>query len=155
MLKSALAGAVVLATIGCSFAVAGTNDEWQNDSWQSQNYEHPHRSAGSSQVAMAESRIAEFKAALRLKPEQERHWPRVAAALRDFVARQANHDSNGGSMVQRISDRASSFVLNANSVRRLVAAAQPLVKSLDQEQKQVALGLANQMGFGDVAAHFN
>jgi hypothetical protein len=45
-------------------------------------------------------------------------------------------------------------VLNANAIRLLVAAAQPLMKSLDQEQKQHALLLARHMCFGGVAAHF-
>jgi hypothetical protein len=44
--------------------------------------------------------------------------------------------------------------MNASSMRRLVSAAQPLVKSLDQEQKREAITLARAMGFGQLAARF-
>jgi hypothetical protein len=145
MLKSALAGAVALATIGCSFAHA---NDWQDDSAPKAHH--------ASQSGAADSQIAQFKAALRLKPEQERHWPRVAAAIREFVSRQSGgQDQASGGMIQRISARAGSYVSSANAIRRLVAAATPLVRTLDQEQKQTAISLASSMGFGDVAAHFN
>jgi uncharacterized protein (DUF1778 family) len=78
----------------------------------------------------------------------------VAAALRQIVQSYNSDESNSGGLVQRIGARASNVVLNANAIRLLVAAAQPLMKSLDQEQKQHALVLARHMGFGGVAGHF-
>ena len=139
MWKAALAG-VLLATIGSSLAAAEN--------------QFPGLTQVSASNGMAESRIAQFKAALRLSAEQERHWPRVAAALRQIVQSYNSDESNPGGLVQRIGARASNIVLNANAIRLLIAAAQPLMKSLDQEQKQHALVLARHMGFGEVAAHF-
>jgi uncharacterized protein (DUF1778 family) len=139
MWKVALAGAL-LATIGSSLAKA--------------DYQVPAVTQVSASSSMAESRIAQFKAALRLSAEQERHWPRVAAALRQIVQSYNADESSSGGLVRRIGAHASNVVLHANAIRLLVTAAQPLMKSLDQEQKQHALVLARHMGFGGVAAHF-
>ncbi|MDQ2955223.1 MAG: Spy/CpxP family protein refolding chaperone [Pseudomonadota bacterium] len=139
MWKAALAGAL-LATIGSSLAMAEN--------------QFPALTQVSESSGMAESHIAHFKAALRLSAEQERHWPRVAAALRQIVQSYNSDELSSGGLVRRIGTRASNVLLNANAIRLLVAAAQPLMKSLDQEQKQHALVLARNMGFGGAAAHF-
>ncbi len=103
-----------------------------------------------------EAGIARFKAALRLKPEQLRHWPRVEAALRS-MANEGDKvevaDAESG-IIRRTVNRASSFAMNATTMRRLVSAAQPLVKSLDEDQKREAITLARSMGFGQLAARF-
>jgi zinc resistance-associated protein len=105
-----------------------------------------------------EAGIARFKSALRLKPEQQKHWPRVEAALRSMAnegdsERVQVADAQPG-FIRRTVNRASELAMNATSMRRLVAAAQPLVKSLDQEQKREAITLARAMGFGQLAARF-
>ena len=91
-----------------------------------------------------ESGIARFKAALRLKPEQQRHWPRVEAALRSMTndnERVQVADAQPG-FFRRTVNRAGELAMSASSMRRLVSAAQPLVKSLDQDQKREAITLA-------------
>lgn len=103
-----------------------------------------------------EAGIARFKAALRLKPEQMRHWPRVEAALRSLSNDSEKvevADAQPG-LIRRTVNRASDYAMNAASIRRLMSAAQPLVKSLDQEQKREAITLARSMGFGQLAARF-
>lgn len=103
-----------------------------------------------------EAGIARFKAALRLKPEQQKHWPRVEAALRSLAndgEKVEVADAQPG-IIRRTVNRASELAMNATSMRRLVSAAQPLVKSLDQEQKREAITLARAMGFGQLAARF-
>lgn len=103
-----------------------------------------------------EAGIARFKAALRLKPEQQKHWPRVEAALRSMTnetdSAQAGDDQPG--FIRRTINRAGELAMSASSMRRLVAAAQPLVKSLDQDQKREAITLARAMGFGQLAVRF-
>jgi hypothetical protein len=103
-----------------------------------------------------EAGIARFKSALRLKPAQERHWPRVEAALRSIASdgdRQQVADASGQTgFFGRVGSRATEMALSAVSMRRLVSAAQPLVKSLDEDQKREALTLARAMGFGSLAA---
>jgi hypothetical protein len=105
-----------------------------------------------------EGGIARFKAALRLTPEQERHWPRVEAALRS-IAREGERQQVADASPQpgffrRVGARATEFAMSAASIRRLASAAQPLVKSLDEGQKREALTLARAMGFGSLAARF-
>lgn len=105
-----------------------------------------------------EAGIARFKAALRLKPEQQKHWPRVEAALRSLAndgdrERVQVADAQPG-FFRRTVSRAGEMAMNAASMRRLVSAAQPLVKSLDQDQKREAITLARAMGFGQLAARF-
>jgi zinc resistance-associated protein len=105
-----------------------------------------------------EAGIARFKAALRLTPAQERHWPRVEAALRAMAQegdRQPVADASGEpGFFRRVGARATEMARSAASMRRLVSAAQPLVKSLDEDQKREALTLARSMGFGSLAARF-
>jgi hypothetical protein len=105
-----------------------------------------------------EAGIARFKAALRLTPAQEKHWPRVEAALRAMASegdRQQVADASGNpGFFRRVGTRATEMAMSAASMRKLVSAAQPLVKSLDEEQKREALTLARAMGFGSLAARF-
>ena len=102
--------------------------------------------------------IAHFKAALRLTPAQEKHWPRVEAALRALAHesdRQQVADASGDpGFFRRVGTRATEMVMSAGAMRRLVSAAQPLVKSIDAEQKREALTMARAMGFGSLAARF-
>lgn len=111
-------------------------------------------STGNASKDHAGSRIAQFKAALRLTVEQERHWPAVEAALRDIIRRHESDEAHAGGLMQRIGDRAASVMLSAGALKRLVAAAQPLIKSLDNDQRRGALQLARNMGFGEVASKF-
>lgn len=103
-----------------------------------------------------EAGIARFKAALRLKPEQEKHWPRVEAVLRSIASegdrQQADDASPQPGFFRRVGARATEMAMSAGSMRRLISAAQPLVKSLDEDQKREAITLARAMGFGSLAA---
>jgi hypothetical protein len=105
-----------------------------------------------------EAGIARFKAALRLTPAQQRHWPRVEAALRSMASegdREQVADASGQpGFFRRVGTRATEMAMSASSMRRLVSAAQPLVKSLDEGQKREAMTLARAMGFGSLAARF-
>lgn len=144
MWKAAFAGIFVLLIAGPTGALA-----------EAQTSPVAYRVAAQSPSGELESGIARFKAALRLTPEQERHWPRVESVLRD-LARNAEQSADGEprGMLRRIGSRATEMVLSAAAVRRLVSAAQPLMKTLDDQQKDKALQLARAMGFGGVAAHF-
>ena len=144
MWKAALVGAIALTATG-SFVSA---QELATNSIQ----RYTVQSHGSGEV---ESKIAQAKASLRLTPEQERHWPRVEVALRDVAARQNNvEEASAGGFVQKVKARAGEIVLTASSIKRLVSAAQPLIKSLNEDQKRQALAMARQMGLSRVAQHF-
>ena len=94
--------------------------------------------------------VARIKSALHLTPAQEAHWAPVEAALRDLARRQ-ERDANDG-LVRRVSKRVVQVALNSATVHRLVAAARPLAKTLDEQQMRTAHGLAQEMGFGPVVA---
>lgn len=144
MLKSALAGAFALATIGTSLSFA--------QDYQLQSY--PQERASSANTGAVNSKIAQFRSALQLTSDQQRHWPRVEAVLRDVVARAQQQEASADGYIQRVTNKVGSAMVSANAVRRLVAAASPLVRSLDPSQKQVAIAMARDMGFGAVAAQF-
>jgi hypothetical protein len=105
--------------------------------------------AARSQEAAAVD-IARVKRVLMLTPEQEVYWPPVEAALRALARRQAAAEPTG--LVRRISHRVVSIVLDGAAIRRLAAAARPLIATLRDDQKQMALGLAQEMGLGPVLA---
>jgi hypothetical protein len=144
MWKAALVGAIALTATG-SFVSAQ-----ELASHSSQRYAL--QSHGNGEV---ESKIAQAKASLRLTADQERHWPRVEIALRDVASRRNNiEEASAGGFVQKVKARAGEIVLNAASIKRLVSAAQPLIRSLDDEQKRRALTMARSMGLTSVAQHF-
>lgn len=137
------ASALALSTIGSSFAYAET----------------PAGEVGKRQSLLQSddllnSHIAHFKALLRLTAAQEQHWQPVESALRDVARHQVAEEASEGGIIQRTGERVAEFALSAAALRRLVSAAQPLVDSLDQEQKRDAVILARNMGFGSVADKF-
>jgi len=97
--------------------------------------------------------IERIKSALHLTPAQEPYWVPVEAALRELARRQ-ERDANDG-LVRRISKRVVSIALNSATIHRLATAARPLVKTLDEQQRQTAHGLAQEMGLGAIVAAMN
>jgi hypothetical protein len=143
MWKAALTGVIALVISGSTGAFA-----------QSPTVQASYRAQAQASGEL-ESGLARFKAALRLTPEQEKHWPRVESALREVVR---NTDGAGEGdqrgMLRRIGSRATEMALSAAAMKRLISAAQPLMKALDEDQKSKAIQLARAMGFGSVAARF-
>ncbi len=82
-------------------------------------------------IAMSDVAILRYRAALKLKAEQEQYWPAVANALR-ALAREPNVDEA--------------------AVRRMAPAIQPLFMVLDENQKQVAKGLVQKAGLQQYAS---
>ena len=102
---------------------------------------------------MASIDIARVKRVLQLTPDQERYWPPVEAALRDIARRQEQAEPAG--LVRRISHRVVSIALDSAAVARVARVARPLIERLRDDQKQGALALAQEMGFGPVLAALN
>ena len=139
MKKMIFAGALALAALGLlSIATPTYADEL------------PGLSAGQD---MALIDIARVKRVLQLTPDQERYWPPVEAALRDVARRQEGAEPAG--LVRRISHRVVSIALDSAAVARVVRVARPLIERLRDDQKQGALALAQEMGFGPVLAALN
>jgi hypothetical protein len=90
-----------------------------------------HVRAVQSERALSEGHIAQAKSMLTLRPDQESKWSRVAAALR---------------AVPKDPSR------QAASVRRVVAAARPLIGTMDAGQKQTAGMMVRALGFTQFAS---
>ena len=95
--------------------------------------------AGSEQKVSTYRKIASevallrYRTALKLTAAQERYWPAAASALR-ALSRQSE--------------------LNETVVKRYAPAVKPLIASLNDEQRQVAMGIAAQAGLAQYAALF-
>ena len=96
--------------------------------------------------------IARIKGALKLTPAQLAYWPPVESALRRVAHEQ---QAASGGLIHRISQRVVSIVLTGAAIRRLAAAARPLIARLDDDQKMAAVQLADEMGLGSVVAALN
>jgi hypothetical protein len=108
---------------------------------------------GSETQAQPRIDIARIKNVLRLTPEQQAYWPPVEAALRGLARHQPAPEGSG--LVKRISNRVTTFVLDSAAIARIGAAARPLVRVLDDRQKQDAVSLVHEMGLGPVLAALN
>jgi hypothetical protein len=132
MWKAALAGAL-LATTGATLGLA---QEFETASYQ--------RSQAGSVIT--EGHIARLKGALRLTAEQQRHWPAVASALRGL----SRASSNAGT-AQGVG-RATAAMSAANAMRRVAAAARPLINSLSDQQRQAGMQVIRSSGLSHLAS---
>jgi hypothetical protein len=137
-----IAGALALVLLNSSVALAQTQTVNARVQRAAQNQ------------ALIENRIAQFKASLRLTPEQERLWPAVETAIREAVAQYRAEDARANGFVQWMSTQAHAASGDAAYIRRAVAASQPLVKTLDPEQRRDGLKTAKSMGLASFAAAF-
>jgi hypothetical protein len=101
-------------------------------------------------AAFVDARIAAVKAGLKLNPEQEKLWPPVEAAVRDFAKlridranarmnaqRDGSRDSQGpGDPIARLRERADAMAASAAAMRRIADVADPLYKTLDEGQRR-------------------
>lgn len=162
MKKSIIAAIAAVAVIGSTAVYA--------------QHRFHHRAPMSAQdrAAFVDAKIAAVHAGLQLTPDQEKNWPPVEAAVRDFAkqridranARAAERDlrraerdqkasGNPGAdqaapakdwdPVARLRERADNMAATATSLKRIADAADPLYKSLDDGQKR-RLAMLTRMG---------
>lgn len=92
-------------------------------------------------AAFLDARIAALHAGLELTPDQEKLWPPVEQALRDFsklVAeqRQKFRDENQSlDPVQRLARRSDNMIARGNALKKLADAEAPLYAALSDAQK--------------------
>jgi hypothetical protein len=148
MKKFAIAGIAALAIAGSTVVYA------QHRPWS---HEHM-RMSPEDRAALTDARIAAVKAGLKLTPDQEKLWPPVEAAVRDFAklridranarmnAERDSQDSQKPSdPVARLRDRADTMTATAAAMKRIADAADPLYKTLDDGQKR-RLAILTHMG---------
>jgi hypothetical protein len=140
MKKVFLAGIAALAIAG-STAVYAQHRPW---------FHHHARMSPEDRAAFADARIAAVKAGLKLTPDQDKLWPPVESAVRDFAKLRIDRanarmtaalDDKRGSQtpddpVARLRERADNMATTAAALKRIVDAADPLYKTLDDNQKR-------------------
>ena len=141
MRKSTIAAVAVLAIAG-STAVYG-----QYRPWVREHLQHI-RMSPEDRAAFADARIAAVHAGLKLTPDQEKLWPPVEAAVRDFAkmridraeARMKDGESQDQQKeddpITRLRKRADSLAATSAAMRKIADAADPLYKTLDDAQKR-------------------
>jgi hypothetical protein len=140
MKKVVLAGLAALTLAG-STAVYAHQRPWHH---------HQHaRISPEDRAALADARIAAVKAGLKLTPDQEKLWPRVEAAVRDFSKLRIDRANarmqarqNGETRparpdpMTRLRSRADRMTETAAALKKIADAADPLYKTLDDGQKR-------------------
>ncbi|GAB1715584.1 MAG: hypothetical protein NTAFB05_06260 [Nitrobacter sp.] len=164
MKKAILAGVAAIAIAGSTAVYAHQHRSW------SHGYS---RLSLQDRTALADSRIAAIHAGLTLTPDQEKLWPPVEKAIRDFAklridranARMEGKEGKSGSgseaknedaqkqapvdQVARLRERADRMAETAAALKKIADAADPLYKTLDDGQKRRLMILARMdHGFG-------
>ena len=142
MRKVLLAGVAVLAIAGSTAVYA------QHSSWFREHMQHM-RLSPEDRAAFVDARIAAVHAGLKLTPDQEKLWPPVETAVRDFAklridranARmKAENDQTDQQKpddpVARLRERAENMATSAAALKKIADAADPLYKTLDDGQKR-------------------
>jgi hypothetical protein len=143
MKKFAIAGIAALAIAG-STAVYAQHRPWFHDHMGHM------RMSPEDRAAFTDARIAAVKAGLKLNPDQEKLWPPVETAVRDFAKMRIDRanarmnakpdDSQDAQKpddpVARLRERADTMATTAAAMKRIADAADPLYKTLDDGQKR-------------------
>src|ERR1700744_3665121 len=135
MKKILLAGVAALAIAGTTVVYA------QHRPW----FEHM-RMSPEDRAAMADARIAAVHAGLKLTPDQEKLWPPLEAAVRDFAKMRIDRanarmnpkpdDANKDGQTQddpvaRLRERADNMAASGGALKKIADAGDPLSKTLD------------------------
>jgi hypothetical protein len=151
MKRLAIAGVAALTLVG-STAVYAQYRPWFHDHMREM------RLTPEDRAAFVDARIAAVHAGLKLNADQEKLWPPVEAAVRDFAklridraeARMKGQDSQDQQKdenpVERLRERADNMAASAAAMRKIADAAEPLYKTLDEGQKRRLAILTRQEG---------
>ena len=152
MKKVLLAGVAALAIAGSTVVYA------QHRPW----FHGQMRMNPEDRAAFLDARIAAVHAGLKLTADQEKLWPPVEAAVRDFAklridranARMAAGKTDADKVekpddpVARLRERADAMAVTAASLKKIADAADPLYKTLDDNQKRRLTMLTHMEGRG-------
>ena len=156
MRRFAIAAVAVLAIAGTT-AVYAQYRPWFQD------HMHHMRMNPEDRAAFVDARIAAVHAGLKLTADQEKLWPPVEAAVRDFAklridranARMKAQDTPQGNGQQapddpiaRLRERADNMASSSAALKKIADAADPLYKTLDEGQKRRLAILTHHGRFG-------
>jgi len=144
MRKFTIAAIAVLSIAGSGAVYAQFHRPWME-------HFHHMRMNPEDRAALVDARIAAVHAGLRLNADQEKLWPPVEAAVRDFAKLRldrANARMNTGpgdsnkdadkpdDPVARLRQRAEDMGASSAALKKIADAADPLYKTLDDGQKR-------------------
>jgi hypothetical protein len=158
MRKLALAGVAALALVG-STAVYAQYNPWANNPWVRAHWQYM-RLTPDDRAALADARIAAIHAGLKLTPDQEKMWPPVESAVRDFAklridratarmkarAELGDEQPKPQDPIARLRDRADNMAASAAALKKIADAAEPLYQTLDDGQKRRLAILTHRRG---------
>src|SRR5207342_6332 len=139
MRKFTIAAVAALAIAGSTAVYA------QYHPWLRGHMQHT-RMTPEDRAAFADARIAAVHAGLKLSADQEKLWPPVEAAVREFAKlriERANARMGAGpgdasqapsDPVARLRERADNMATSAAAMKKIADAADPLYKTLDDGQ---------------------
>jgi len=155
MRRFTIAAVAVLALAGTTAVYAQYHRPWFHE------HMHHMRMNPEDRAAFVDARIAAVHAGLKLNADQEKLWPPVEAAVRDFAklridranARmQAQDNANGQQApddpVARLRERADNMAASSAALKKIADAADPLYKTLDEGQKRRLAMLTRHGRFG-------
>src|ERR1700730_13144672 len=136
-----------------ALAIAGSTAVYaQHRPWFSEHMRHI-RMNPEDRAAFTDARIAAVHAGLKLNADQEKLWPPVEAAVRDFaklridranarIKAQDNAQDNASGQqapddpIARLRERADNMAASSAALKKIADAADPLYKTLDEGQKR-------------------
>jgi zinc resistance-associated protein len=153
MWKALLAGTTALAIAGSSvaFAQQPSPQAQAPQAGQPAHEGRQHWRPSEQDVnALTDARIAAIKAGLKLTPDQEKNWPAVEQAIRDmakdrYQRRTERREQRRGDPIERLRNRADAMTQTAADLKKLADAADPLYKSLNDDQKHRLFFLVRSM----------
>ena len=142
-----IAGIAALAIAGSTAVYAQHHRHWGQM-----------RMAPEDRAAYVDARIAAVHAGLKLNADQEKLWPPVESAVREFAKLRIDRanarmnapaDTTPPDPVTRLRERADTMATSAAAMKKIADAADPLYKTLDEGQKR-RLAVLTRMdgGFG-------
>src|SRR5205085_7047953 len=112
-------------------------------------------------AAFVDARIAAVHAGLKLTADQEKLWPPVEQAVRDFAKQRIDHSNARmkafddaqdpqklDDPVARLRERADNMAASATAMKKIADAADPLYKTLDDGQRRRLAVLTHHGRFG-------
>jgi hypothetical protein len=148
MRKFTIAAVAALAIAGSTAVYA------QYHPWIREHMQHT-RMTPEDRAAFVDARIAAIHAGLKLTADQEKLWPPVEAAVRDFAKlrmdrtnarmnapqnqsqdQQKQDQQKDDDPVAQLRERAETMAVSAEAMKKIADAADPLYKTLDDAQKR-------------------
>jgi hypothetical protein len=130
-----------------ALAIAGSTAVYAQRPWFHEHMQHM-RMNPEDRAALLDARIAAVHAGLKLNADQEKLWPPVEAAVRDFAklridranarmnAQKDDAQQKPDDPVARLRERADNMATSAVALKKIADAADPLYKTLDDGQKR-------------------